>query len=359
MRRRVVLAVLAVVVLAVLVQLGRILLMGGVFRGIDPHFAGQCRLVPGPVGAEDLTIHPRTGVAYLSASDRRAELAGAPRPGAIWAYDLEDPNAAPVNLTPDADASFQPHGVSLWVDDAGPDVLFVVNHPPVAGGDPRHTIEIFDVGARRLVHRATLTHPLLVMPNDLVAVARNRFYVTNTHRNPPGMLQSLETYLQLAGAEVLFYGPEGFRVAIDDVVLPNGINVSADGRTLYLASVTPRELVVYDRDPATETLARRATVDLGTGPDNIEVAADGALWIGAHPKLLRLQSHMEDATTLAPSQVVRVRPAGADAWDVDEVYLNDGTELAGASVAAVRGNRLLIGQIFGEGIRDCEMAAAD
>ena len=32
-------------------------------------------LVPGPVGPEDITIHPRTGIAYVSATDRRAVLA--------------------------------------------------------------------------------------------------------------------------------------------------------------------------------------------------------------------------------------------------------------------------------------------
>jgi arylesterase/paraoxonase len=356
--RRLLLAVLALLVLAVLVQAGRILWLGGVFRGISPHFEGRCRLVAGPVGTEDLTIDPRSGVAYLSASDRRAVLAGAPRPGGIWAYDLASPEPRPVNLTPDADASFQPHGISLWSDGAGPDVLFVVNHAPLGQGAFRHTVEIFDVGEAKLVHRASLADPLLVTPNDVVAVARNRFYVTNTHRNPPGFWQTLETYLQLSGAQVLFYGPNGFRAAIDDQPLPNGINVSADGRTLYLASVTSRSVLLYDRDPASEALRLRERVALGSGPDNIEVDAAGALWIGSHPKLLTLQSHLDDPKALAPSQVLRVRRGDDGAYDVDEVYLDDGEQIAGASVAGVRGTRMLIGQILGEGFLDCEMATS-
>jgi arylesterase/paraoxonase len=360
MRRRLILAVLAAVIVAILWQVGKILVIGGLFRGIDPHFAGVCRLLPGPVGPEDLTIHPATGVAYISAADRRALAAGTARPGGIWRYDLNDPDAVPVNLTPAADESFQPHGISLWVDDAGPDVLFVINHPPPAAeqaGGAHHTVEIFDVAETGLVHRASLTHPLMVMPNDLVAVGRDRFYLTNTHRHAPGVMQDLETYLQLAGAQVLFYGPGGFRPALEDMVLPNGINVSADGRTLYVAAVTERSVLVYDRDPATETLRLRERVFIDTGPDNIEVAADGTLWIGAHPKLLALQSHGADASTPAPAQVVRVR-ATATGYAVDEVYLNDGSQFAAASAAAVRGTRLLIGQIFGDGILDCEMAAA-
>jgi hypothetical protein len=42
-------------------------------------------------------------------------------------------------------------------------------------------------------------------------------------------------------------------------------------------------------------------------------------------------------------------------YRVDEVYLNAGDQIAAVSVAAVRGRRLLIGQIFGDGILDCTM----
>jgi arylesterase/paraoxonase len=74
--------VLLVVVVAAAFT-GRILWIGGVFRTIEPHFAGHCHLVTGPVGAEDITIHPKTGIAYISASDRHAVLSGKPVPGAI------------------------------------------------------------------------------------------------------------------------------------------------------------------------------------------------------------------------------------------------------------------------------------
>ena len=355
MRRRVIQIVLSIVAVVVLWQVGRILVLGGVFRTIEPRFAGHCRMVPGPVGAEDITIHPGTGVAYLSASDRRSVMAGTPKPGAIWGYDLDQPNASPVNLTPDADASFQPHGISLWADGDGPDVLFVINHAPLEGVDARHTVEIYDVTENGLVHRASLTHPLLVMPNDLVAVGRDRFYLTNTHRYPPGTMQTLETYLQIAGAQVLFYGPGGFRPAIEDMVFPNGINISRDGRTLFVATVTEQRLRIFDRDPATETLRPRAVVPLGSGADNIEMEADGTIWIGAHPKPLRLQGYADDPTKVAPSQVLRVRETSAGSYEVDEVYTDPGDEIAAASVAAVRGSRLLIGQIFDEGVLDCEM----
>ncbi len=352
MKRRLIGLTLLIVVLVVAVWAVRLLWLAGSFRRITPHFAGTCHLVGGPIGPEDITIHPRTGIAYVSATDRRAIRSGKPVPGAIWAYDLNVPDAPPVNLTPRADTRFQPHGISIWAGPDGRDALFVVNHPVDADTPNAHAIEIFDLADAGLLHRATLTDPLLVMPNDLVAVALDRFYVTNTHANPPGTMQTIETYLQLRGAQVLFYGPGGFRSAIQDLVLPNGINVSPDGRTLYVAQTTGRDVRIYDRDPANEALAYRQSIGLGSGPDNIELDEHGNLWIGSHPKLLRVEAHRDDDATLSPSQVLRVTPTGT----VDEVYLDDGSTLSGSSVAAVRGNRLLIGEIFDEGFLDCTMA---
>lgn len=351
MTRRLLAMFLALVVVVVGVGVGRQLWKAGTFRRIQPHFAGRCHRVTGAVGPEDLTIHPRTGVALVSASDRRAGMRGAPVPGAIYAYDLNDADPKLVNLTPDADVSFQPHGLGLWAGEDGRDVVFVVNHPPAPTGLPADTVEIFDVHESRLVHRATLTDPLLVMLNDIVAVGPDRFYVTRTHRHPPGWRQSMETWLQLPGAQVLRYGPGGFRTAVDGLVYPNGINVSPDGRRVMVAAVTDLALRVYDRDPQSDALSLRDTIALPGGPDNIEVAADGALWIGAHPKLLRIAAHAQDPAELSPSQVLRVGPDGT----VDEVYLDSGEQISASSVATARGKRLLVGQIFDDGLLDCTM----
>lgn len=350
--RRVVLGVVLLLVLAVAGFMLRLAWLGGMFTRIEPHFDGRCRLVEGPVGPEDVTIDAPARRALVSAADRRAAAAGRPVPGAIWSYALDVPDAAPVNLTPDAGLYFQPHGISLWREPDGRAALFVVNHPPDGHGWPRHTIEIYDVLDDRLAHRATLVDPRLVMPNDLVAVGLDRFYVTNTHAHPPGFLQTVETYLQLRGAEVLYYGPGGFSTAIADLVFPNGINVSPDGRTVYVAAVTWRSVLTYARDPATDALTPRGEIAIDSGGDNIEVDADGALWIGSHPKLLAVPKHAADPGAPAPSQVLRVDPASGA---VTEVYLNDGAPIAAASAAARLGDRLIIGQIFGNGFLDCTM----
>ena len=56
----------------------------------------------------------------------------------------------------------------------------------------------------------------------------------------------------------------------------------------------------------------------------------------------------------SPSQVLHVVPT-RDSGEVHEVYLNAGEQLSGASVAAVRDKRLLIGPIADSKFLDCTM----
>jgi arylesterase/paraoxonase len=348
MRRRVV-AALVIVLAVVGGWVVWLLDAAGQFRTLAPHFDGTCTAVPDVVGAEDVTIDLRTGIAYLSACDRRALAAGGPARGAIYAYDLEAASARPVNLTPDAGPDFRPHGISLYVAPDGTRTLFVIDH-----GGGHNAIEVYDVGADRLAHRMTLADPLLVAPNDLVAVTPTQVYVTNDHRHPGGWLRTVEDYFRRPWADVVLWDGHRFREAAGGIRLANGINVSADGRTLYVAATIGGTIRVYDRDPPTGRLTFRGEIPLDSGGDNIEMDADGSLWVGAHPQLLTLVRYMSGSSLYAPSQILHVTPH-LGAPQVHEVYLNLGEQLSAASVAAVRGKRLLIGAIADAKFLDCRM----
>ncbi len=320
----------------------------GQFKTIEPHFTGRCKAVGGVMGPEDITIHPRTRVAYVSSCDRRALQAGRPGRGAIYAYDLKADAAEPVNLTPDADPDFRPHGIGLYIGQAGREVLFVVNHQ---GGD--HGVEVFDLKDGALMYRETLTSPMIVSPNDVVGVGSRAFYVTNDHRYPTGWKRKMEDYLQLPLSNVLYYDGAEFVEAASGIGYANGINVSPDGRSIYVCSITEGALHVFDREPASGRLEPREKIDLDTGADNIEVDSEGGLWIGAHPQLLTTAKHFEDNWTLSPSQVLHLTPREGGGYDVEEVYLNKGEEISASTVAAVHGNRLLIGAVFDSKFLDC------
>ncbi len=321
----------------------------GQFKTLEPHFSGSCRVVPSIIGAEDITVHPRTGIAYISSADRRAILAGGPGHGAIYAYDLKIDSPEFENLTPGADAHFHPHGINLYVGDDGQDVLYVVNH---ARG--RHTIEIYDLVGSGLSHRGTLSDPLMTSPNDLLAVGRDQLYVTNDHANPPGFSRTLEDYLRRSISTVVYHDGKRFIEAASGLRYPNGISTSRDGETLYVAS-TGGLLFVFGIDPSSGMLERREAIEIGTGLDNIEVDEKGDLWIGAHPKLLTFVKHAADASRISPSQVIRIGDPDTDARLVEEVLLSLGEDLSGSSVAAVYGDRLVVGSVMDEGILDCRM----
>ena len=344
------LAGLAVLVLILGVWLLRTLWIGGFWRDLTPRFAGSCRGVEGVPGPEDITIHPRTGIAYVSSSDRLAWQAGGSPHGAIYGYDLRAAAPAPVNLTPEADPEFAPHGISLLLGaDGGRDRLFVVNH---ARG--RQTIEEFEVGPERLSHLRTLADPLLFSPNDVVALGPDLLYVTNDHGFGEGFARTLEEWLRLPVSDVVVFDGRGFRVAARGIRLANGIAASADGTSVYVNSSVGRETRAYARDAVTGSLALRERIFLDTAPDNVEVDARGDLWIGAHPNLFAFVAYRSGRRPNAPSQVVRASHRDGR-WSVEEVFLDPGERLSASSVAARSGDRLLIGGIFEPRFLDCRL----
>jgi arylesterase/paraoxonase len=338
-----------VLVLAAGGWLVHMLWSAGQFKTLEPHFAGECTPITGVVGPEDITIHPATGVAYISASDWRAVVQGQPARGALYAYDLNSLAPELIPLTADAGDNFQPHGISLYTGQSGRDSLFVVNHE-----DGRHRVEIYDLQAGQLIHRKTITGSMLVSPNDIVAVGPDQFYVSNDHRYTTGLMQVLENYLQLKLSNVVYYDGARFLEVAAGIGYANGINVSADGKILYLCAVTEGALHIYSRDIVSGELVQREKLDLGTGVDNIEIDASGGLWIGAHPQLLKFMQHAQDPAKLSPSQILHLKPRAGGGYDIKEVYLNLGQEISASSVGAVYKNRLLIGAVFDPKFLDCK-----
>lgn len=348
---------------SVLAYVGYLANDAGEFRSIVNQAYGQCRQISGMPGSEDITIHPNGLYAFISSDDRRSVIAGSPTPGAIFRYDLANASATPVNLTPDADLRFRPHGISLYVDDDGRGTLFVVNHPGESlfgapdgeNSGPLHTIEVFDVIGDTLVHRQTHASDLMISPNDVVGVNHEQFYFSNDHGSGPGLLRQLEDYLRLPWANVVYYDGNGFLEVADRLSYANGINVSPDGSQLYVAEVSRKRVQVYRRDPANGSLTHQQQIDVGFGADNIEIdRTTGDLWIGGHAKLLTFIRHAADASVRSPSQVVRVR-SEADDYQISTEFLDNGGLISGASVGAWHNSHLLIGSVFEDHIVDCSL----
>lgn len=324
----------------------------GEFKEIAPHFNGQVKAVAGVLSSEDITIHPPTAMAFISSDDRRAHWSDKrrPRQGAIFGLDLNSAQPQLVNLTADFPHQLNPHGIGLWTASNGDLSLLVVNHR-----DNGHFVEIFDYRKDRLVHRRSVSGPLMHSPNDVIPVGTSSFYVTNDHGNSTEIGRMAEEYLQLARSYVLYYDGKSFRKVAEKLAYANGINISPDGRTVYVAATVGQKVYVYDRNLHNGDLTPREIIETGTGVDNIEIDQNGDLWIGCHPKLLTFVKYSKDPDALSPSQVIKVAQASPGQYDVKEIYLDNGRPLSGSSVGAVFEDKLLIGSVFDERFLLCRM----
>lgn len=311
------------------------------FRSIDPVIPGDCTVVSGLVGVEDIVVDPHSGLAYLSVCDRRAVAAGQPANGGIWTYDLNDDEPVPLRLDGGPVDDFQPHGIDLLSGPSGAVSLFVVNH-----GQGRHAVERFDMNGRQLVHRETVQDPLIVSPNDVTAVAGDRFYVTNDHGSRGAFGKILEDYLGLKRSGVVYYDGTRCRNVAGGIGYANGIALGPDGSSVVVCACSEGTVREYGRDAGSGALVLRQTIACGTAVDNVDVDASGALWIGAHPKPLKFARHARSARHRSPSEVIRLTPRPDGTFERQTIYLDDGTQLSGCSVAVAFRNRLLVGSVF-------------
>ncbi|MEW5723231.1 MAG: SMP-30/gluconolactonase/LRE family protein [Thermodesulfobacteriota bacterium] len=352
-RRKLVLLVVLILVLALGGFAVKTYYQAGELKDLKPYSRWDCRKTTGLPGSEDITIDPRTGLAFISAADFRARnLEGKYPRGDVYGYDLAAAEPALVNLTASFERPFFPHGLGLYQAPDGGATLFVVNHQPEAS-----YVEIFDLAGGRLAHRRTVSGPLLHSPNDVIPVGPDRFYVTNDHGSTSKPGRTLEEYLQLARAQVLYFDGQNFSLVAGGLAYANGVNLSPDGGRLYVAETVGRRLRVYDRDQASGGLKPAGVHDLDTGADNIEVDAAGRLWIGCHPKLLTFVGYSKDPAKHSPSQVVRAEVVPGHGFVAVTEYLNLGEEISGSSVGAAYGDFLLIGSVFDDCFLACRPRA--
>ncbi len=326
----------------------------GEFKTLDFHFDGESRVVGGLLSSEDITIDYASGRAFISSADRRSRWSGkAPQNGDVFVYDLgalESGQATPLNLNLQLSHKFNPHGIDVFRNEAGELTLLAVNH-----NENGHFIEIFREQDSLFVHEASIRDSLMHSPNDVVAVDENRFYVTNDHGNVTALGKTFEDYLQLNRSYLLYYDGVRFRKVAEGFAYANGVNISRDGKSVYVAATVDGEISVFDRDLKNGDLRLIEKIDLKTGVDNIEVDENGNLWIGAHPQMLTFIAHSKDANALSPSQVFRLERNANGEFSAAEIYLEKGEMLSGSSVAVVYGETLLIGAVFDPKFLVCKM----
>lgn len=317
---------------------------GGQFTRLHPHFAGSCEELPLAASVEDIRIDSGRGLAYLSYLDRRALVERRPVRGTVMLLDLEAARPAVRAALATEPPDFRPHGMSLYRPLAGEGRprLFVISHPR----GEEHTVEIFEqseTGA--FVPVETVRDPLLAAPNAIFAVGPRQFYVANDSGATSRFERLQELVFRRGLATLAYYDGSTMHAAATGLKSAAGLDGSADGRVLYVSETAGKRLHVFDRDPQSGALRSRETVDLGSAPDNVFVDPQGQVWIAAHAKVLALVRHFADAARPAPTQILRFLPAAAGDARLTEVFVDSGERLSAGSVAAVHGERMLLGSI--------------
>lgn len=354
---------------ALLLLAGRLLYtvwVAGELRSVESRGIDRCVRLPGIVGGEDIALDRGAaggeGVFWIAADDRRAAAAGTPQPGRL--YRLAATAVAAEDVTPELAVEFHPHGLSVArlpsrSAEGQTGLMLVVNHR--AGGvfdtrgDAIERFQIFDDA--RLRHDASVQDPLLIAMNDVAALPDGRFYTTLDHGEPSGPLRKVEDFARMPWSGVAYWDGERARRVASGLRYANGIALSADGGTVYVAATSDGAVVRYDRDPSDGSLRERARIACGTGVDNIDVAADGSLWLGAHPKLVTFLRHAGDASVPSPSQVLRIAPerGNCDVVVQDDGRLFSGSAAAAALPLAIGETRVLVGPVFAPHLLDCRL----
>ncbi len=318
------------------------------FSTVENRFAGICTPVTGVAGPEDIETAAASGRAYISSLDRRA---GPHTRGAIYSVLVNDPLDSENwrDRTRGVPDKFRPSGINYY-EEGGSRRLFVVNAA-------YNAIEIYDVEANGdLKHLETFTERRLTSPNDVIAVGLRSFYVTNdTEAGRNSWLGKLQFLTRAPAGKVYFYDGVAMRVAAEGVRYANGVAVNARGTKVYVAESAGPAIRVYERDAGTGALTLAKIEALPAAPDNITVAWDGALWIGAQPKPLATPLFEQNRTALAPSLVIRYVDKEGVAAPVTEIFSDNGEAISTSSVATVIGSRLMIGALLDDKYLICDL----
>ncbi|MEH6345311.1 MAG: SMP-30/gluconolactonase/LRE family protein [Bermanella sp.] len=330
----------------------RVIDASGMLLSLKPIELEQCEASTGLVGAEDITIDRKNRVAYISVDDARLFQSGVDidliENGGIWLLDLKQPNSLPVKVELDIAGPFHPHGFSMLYEGDKAVELYVINHLDLV----THEIDIFTLGeSGKLTLRRRVTYPELIAPNDIVAIGKDQFFVTNDHSSDDSwLMRALEDYLGIPWSSVSYFDGQQGHLVIDDLRYPNGVAISDDQTTLYVAETTARRISRFVKGETSLDWELQDRINLDMAPDNIEWDGHGSLLVAGHPKLFDFMTHKKDPEVISPSEVIRIDVAH-NPVNYETLYRNFGEGISGSSVAAQLDKTLLIGSVLEHSLR--------
>lgn len=233
-------------------------------------------------------------------------------------------------------ATLLSHGLDLSQRANGDWQLLVVNH----GG--RESIEYFAVedsgdALPRLRWRGCVMAPDNAQFNDVAGLADGGFIVTDPVTASWQVLRTLLGTLGMDTGRAYRWRPAGGYEAIPHTggAYPNGILLSADGRSFYLNLYLDGE--VREHDLETGEILRRVAIE---GVDNSSLTGDGRLLVASHHvSLFELSEAIDSAADKRNRIAYDIVAVDLDSFEASVLYSSDGSSLGGGTVAQqVRGD---------------------
>ncbi|MEE2040895.1 SMP-30/gluconolactonase/LRE family protein [Nocardiopsis sp. CT-R113] len=215
----------------------------------------------------------------------------------------------------------------------GSDRLLVVNHAE------RESVEMFEIGEGELTWRGCVQASSESYLNDVAGTPDGGLVVSVMASQE--VLADVDAMFsgQDTGGHVLHWTPGTDIEELPGTNLPgpNGIQVDPQGRHVYFAVYTGREVVKYD-------LREQEVVDqaeLNMAPDNMSVGADGELYMVGFTTLEGARACVETALEDCdgPFLIEEVDP---DTFEVSSTEVQGLEEVNSATVAVPVGDRFLV-----------------
>lgn len=347
-------AVLGLLLLIVIGFVVYIMMTTGFFRDIENKFDGELMTKINIPGAEDFALSREDNFLIISSDPRSHDEEGNPGKGGLYYMDLSDESFTPKLLTGDLGRDIYPHGIHMIKLDSTKYRLFVINHVPKENSiainhlEKNHYIEIFDLENGVLQFIEKKDDPLIKSPNDVVAIDVDRFYFTNDHFSDSEFGRFREEYLGWPISNVVYFDGSDYQIVDEGIAYANGINLDPENNRLFVASPRAFLTKVYDINQD-GSLAHIEDIDCNTGVDNIEFDADGKLWIGCHPNLLHFAEYAAGRQDKAPSELIKIDYRSKGDYDLETVYMSDGSDMSASTVAAIYNDFIFLGNVMDPG----------
>jgi hypothetical protein len=348
--------------------LAAVLTIGLIGAGMAPVKAGaerQIGYVTGVRSPEDLVGIPNSPWIITSG------LAEGQRAGSLFLIDRRTKTASDLlrgNVPLKQNSSFYPgcpgplnkavisaHGIALRKEAGGRHILYVLNH----GG--REAIEVFQVDASRqrpsltwvgciLLPENTVGNGVAPLPGGGIVVthmAVPRYFATPQAAKSPEAWTEKFTAGALTGYAATWTAASGWKeVPGTEGSGPNGIEVSPDGKWIWVANWPVREVVRVLARPQ-QGNPRRSIVKLDFLPDNLRWGDDGWLWVaGAAGTPSDFFACTSKPGCRGDYGIARINPATLKVQMVP--HPKPSSTFGDATTAAKLGNAIWLGAVAGE-----------